>query len=186
MPAPRGTASSVKMNLVALLPKNMTGLSLSTISYQQLTGTTSIWRHESLQVEKCWPTHHFWTKVFNAYVGMSAVQQQRLYSYQYPGIESKDMPIKRFSDMIAAGLVEWERKILPRGLQTPATRAQLKRVADPKGHNHKYPTTKNRKKGEEKLDLRSRLHVLFAGDTKKNTATPLLPVLIVELLFVWK
>jgi hypothetical protein len=81
-------------------------------------------RQDSLQVEECWPTHHFWTKVFNAYVGMSAVQMQRLYSYKYPGIPNKDMPVKRFADMIAAGLVERERekffqgdfKCLPPGL----------------------------------------------------------------------
>jgi hypothetical protein len=57
---------------------------------------------------------------------MSAIRQQRLYSYKYPGAPHKDLPIKRFNDMITSGLVERERKVLPKGLQSHATMAQLK------------------------------------------------------------
>jgi hypothetical protein len=59
-------------------------------------------------------------------------------------MEGKDMPVKRFSDMIAAGLVEGERKVLPMGLQFPATREQLKRIADPSGLGHKRCTKKQK------------------------------------------
>jgi hypothetical protein len=109
---------------------------------------------DSLQVEECWPTHHFWTKVFHAYVGMSAVQMQRLYSYQYPGIEGKDMPDKRFADMISAGLVERERKALPKGLQTPATRVLLKQVANTSGVSNKKWKKKQRQEGRKKVSLK--------------------------------
>jgi hypothetical protein len=56
------------------------------------------------------------------------------------------MPVKRFADMIAAGLVERERRILPRALQSPATKAALKRVADPAGNNHKNPSKKQKQR----------------------------------------
>jgi hypothetical protein len=109
-------------------------------------------RQDSLQVEEHWPTHHFCAKVFNAYVGISVVQQQRLYSYQYPGIANNDMPVKRFDDMIAAGIVERDRRILPKALQSPATRATLKRVAHSSGNNLKNSSKKLKQKGKTKGD----------------------------------
>jgi hypothetical protein len=81
---------------------------------------------------------------------MSAVQQQRLYTYQYPGIPDKDISIRRFADMICAGLVERERRILPKGLHLPATKANMKRVVDRAGNNTKNPTKKQKTKGMEK------------------------------------
>ena len=75
---------------------------------------------------------------------------QKLYSYQYPEIPNKDMPVKSFADMLAAGLVERDRRILPKGIQSFASKNSLKRVADQAGNSMKTLTKKQKIKGRHK------------------------------------
>jgi hypothetical protein len=105
-------------------------------------------RQALLDVEGKWPTHSCWFKLLAGFVGMSAVNMQRIYIYRFPNVKGKDLPICQFVDKIAGGLQLRVRRILPRRLRNEATDVSIKRKGDELGEKRtKKLTRKQQEQG---------------------------------------
>jgi len=81
-------------------------------------------RQHTLAIEKQFPTKCPWTKLLNAYIGQTVVNQQKLFSYRYPGIEGKDISVIDMAATIAGAAVERKRKNIASTTTTECRRSK--------------------------------------------------------------